>query len=124
MKRVLVAVGLGTVGVLFALGLTVGALAVAGPDVGAPPTVPVLDTAPEPSPTPTAKVANHDNDDGRPSGKDDDRASPKPTDSPSSTPATDDRSGPSGDGGTGDDSGSEDHESHSGSEDHEEPDDD
>lgn len=129
MKRVLVAIGLGVVGVAFALGLTVGALAVAGPDVGEPPTVPVLDRAGNPSstssPSMSAQEKGGNGDDDRSNGQGADPRSPKPTQSPSST-SSDDRSGDdsaSDDHGTGsdDDSGSEDHESDS---DHEGPDDD
>lgn len=129
MKRVLVAIGLGLVGVAFALGLTVGALAVAGPDVGEPPTVPVLDRAGNPSSTPSPSMSNQEKggngDDDRSNGQGGDPGSLKPTDSPSPT-STDDRSGddsgPDDHGsGSDDDSGSEAHESDS---DHEGPDDD
>lgn len=132
MKRILVAVGLGVVGVVFALGLTVGALAVAGPDVGEPPTVPVLDRAGDTSVTPSPSAANPDKggnrDDDR-NGKNDDRGSPKPTDSPTPETSTDDHSGASSDDSPSEDhdagsndSGSEDHGTDPG--DHEEPDDD
>ncbi len=125
MKRVFVAIGLGVVGVAFALGLTVGALAVAGPDVGEPPTVPVLDRAGDPSSTPSPSMSNREKggngDDDRSNGHGAEPGSPKPTDSPSST-SSDDRPG-SSDDRSGDDSGSEDHGSgsdeDSGSEDHE-----
>lgn len=126
MKRILVAVGLGVVGVVFALGLTVGALAVAGPDVGEPPTVPVLDRAGDTSVTPSPSVSpdrGGNRDDDR-NGKNDDRGSPKPTDSPSSAASTDDHSGASSDDSPSEDhdSGSEDHDTDPGE--HEEPDDD
>ena len=95
MKRFLTGFGLGLAGIALALGLTLGALAVAGPHVGEPPTPPSLGTVLEPAPTPTESPADGKDDDGKDDSKHDDakgddRSSATPTDSPTSTPSTDD----------------------------------
>lgn len=93
MKRFLIGFGLGLAGIAFALGLTLGALAVAGPDVGDPPTPPSLEAVREPSPSPS--------DDGREDdGRDDRTATPTPT--AAGSPSADDGAPPSNGGGDGD----------------------
>jgi hypothetical protein len=104
MKRFLTGAGLGLAGIALAFGLTVGALAVAGPDVGKLPTPPTFHSSPTPSPTADRTPGNGQE------GKDDDRhadetpsVSPSPS-RPTAGPSIDDHGG-SGGSGSSDDSG-------------------
>lgn len=125
MKHFLAGLGLGIAGIALALGLTLGALAVAGPHVGEPPTPPSITLPREPSPTvspsPEDRRENPGGREDRGDGERDGKATPTPTvsdDRPSPTPSVeDDRSGPGG--GGSDDGRSDDDSGHEG-----EPDDD
>lgn len=104
MKRFLTGFGLGIAGIAVALGLTLGALAVAGPDVGQPPAPPTFVSSTTPSPTP-------DRSPGEDAKSDDDRDEPSPgpsaapTETATVSPSSDDREGdhPAVDGGSEDD---------------------
>lgn len=97
MRKLLAGFGLGIAGIAVALGLTLGALAVAGPAVGDPPSPPVLQTGDAVSSTPSPSDAGDDRGDNR----EDDRDDPKgdATVSPGATPSVDDRAS----GGSGSD---------------------
>jgi len=111
MKRFLTGFGLGIAGIALALGLTLGALAVAGPDVGSPPAPPAFDLAGPRSPSPTPSPS-----DGKP-GQDDkprqDHVSPSdsPTRTATASPSVDDHGGSPGSDDGSDDSSDSDHDS-------------
>jgi len=109
MKRFLTGFGLGLAGIAVALGLTLGALAVAGPDVGQPPAPPTFVSPTTPSPSPDRSPGDDVNDDDR----DEPSSGPSavPTETTTVSPSSDDREGdhPAVDGGSEDDhSGSDD----------------
>jgi len=107
MKRFLTGFGLGLAGIAVALGLTLGALAVAGPDVGRPPAPPTFVSPTTPSPSPDRSPGDDVNDD-------DDRDEPSsgpsasPTETTTVSPSSDDREGDHPAGSEDDHSGSDD----------------
>ena len=91
MRRLVIVLGYGLAGLVVALGLTLGAFALAGQEIAEPAGPPVFTSSPEPTPDATTS---------------EEARSPKPerTASPSASP--DDHGGDSGNSGSGSDEGS------------------
>ena len=110
MKRYAIGIGLGIAGVVVALGLTLGTVAITGSGVGGPPRPPTFDLVSSPSATPTEHHAGggsqHDgggNDRGA-TASPSRPAAPTVTQSPTGSSGSSEGSG-SGPSGSGSDSG-------------------